>query len=128
VTAVRPGEPIAIGDLTVRGVVGIHPRPITMFHVETPELRVFHGGDSDHVPLGEYPADLAFVPVGAPSPSCSPESALAMVRDVGAKVAVAVHGAIEESEAFRELVAAELPETQVVIPGPCELVTLTVPS
>lgn len=125
VVPVRPDAPLAVGDLSVRGVVGIHPRPITMFHVESPELRVFHGGDSGHVPLGRLQADMAFVPVGAPSPSCSPESALAMARDVGAKVAVGMHGAAEELEAFRDLAAAELPEMRVVLPKTCELVKVS---
>ena len=127
VTPVRPGEPISIGDLTVRGVTGIHPRPITLFHVEAPELRVFHGADSDHVLLSEFPADLAFVPVGAPSPSCSPESAVAMARDVSARVVVAVHGAIGQLEAFRDLASSELPEAQVLIPNTCEIIKIEIP-
>ena len=122
VTPVRPGKAISIGDMTLRGVAGIHPRPITLFHVDVPELRVFHGADSDHVPLSEFSADLAFVPVGAPSPSCSPESAVAMARDVGARVVVAVHGALEQLEAFRDLAAVELPGAKVLIPNTCEIV------
>lgn len=121
---VRPGQPIAVGALTLRGLAGVHVRPITLFHVEGPSLSVFHGGNSGYVPLGKTATDVAFVPVGAPSPSCSPESALRMVRDLGAKVAVGLHGSIEELETFRELAGPELPETQVVIPKPCELVSL----
>ena len=126
-TAVRPGEPLKLGDLTVRGVVGIHPRPITMFHVCAPELRVFHGGDSGHVSLAGLSAEIAFVPTGMPSPSCSPESEVAMARDLDATVAIAVHGSDEDMKAFRTLTETELPGTQVVIPKPCELVRLALP-
>jgi len=125
--AVTPGSPVEIGDVTVTGAVGVHPRPITMFHIEMPKLRLFHGGDSGHVPVTHLPADIAFVPTGVPSPSCSPESAVAMARDVGASIVVAVHGSDENMDDFRTLAASELPGVELVIPHPCQLVTLSLP-
>lgn len=121
VTPLLPSAPFRVADITVKGVVGVHPRPITLFHVETPDLAAFHGGDSGHVPLDGLAADIAFVPTGVPSPSCTPESAVAMIRDLGAKVAVAVHGSEKDMAAFRALAEAKVPETQLFIPRPCEL-------
>jgi L-ascorbate metabolism protein UlaG (beta-lactamase superfamily) len=123
-TAVKPGEPIRVDDLTVSGIVGIHPRPITLFHVQGPDFRIFHGGDSGHVPLSGFKADIAFVPTGMPSPSCSPGSALAMVRELEAGIAVAMHGSEEQVREFKELAAAELPDVRVLTPSPCELLTV----
>jgi len=59
---VRPVEPVRVGPYTVRGVTGIHPRPITLFHIAGPDVRLFHGGDSDHVSIGDLEADVAIVP------------------------------------------------------------------
>jgi L-ascorbate metabolism protein UlaG (beta-lactamase superfamily) len=123
-TPIRPGEPIEVGDLTIEGVVGIHPRPITLFRVKAGEVTVFHGGDSGYVPLRAYSADIAFVPTGAPSPSCTPESAAAMVADLGARFAVAMHGSQEQVNEFEQLATSELRGVRVFAPGPCELIAV----
>ncbi|MFX0152380.1 MAG: MBL fold metallo-hydrolase, partial [Candidatus Hodarchaeota archaeon] len=71
-----PNKPITVGEFTVNSIEGIHPSPISVFHVKWDGLSVFHGADSDYVPLENYQADLAFIPTGYPSPSCSPEKGL----------------------------------------------------
>jgi len=50
-----------------------------------------------------------------------------MARDVGASIVVAVHGSDENMDDFRTLAASELPGVELVIPHPCQLVTLSLP-
>jgi len=126
VIVAQAGKSIRIGQITLSPIAGIHPRPITLFHIEMPTVSVFHGADSGHVPLDRYHADLAIVPVGTPSPSCSPESAVAMIRDLGATAAIAVHGSEEDMHAFRELASQKIPEVEPCIPRAGELMVLSV--
>ena len=114
--ATRPGEPIAIADMTVSPIQGIHVGPITLFHVAMPELTVFHGGDSNHVPLDQLKADLAFVPTGRPSPTCTPQSAVAMLRDLRPKVAIPMHAPKRQMREFKRLARSEVPDTRIVVP------------
>lgn len=120
-----PNKPIIIGDFIVNSIEGIHPSPISVFHVKWNDLSVFHGGDSDYVPLKNYQADLAFIPTGSPSPSCSPEKGLKMALDTKPMIAVATHGTKAQMEKFQSLVVQELPDTEVVIPEKNELIKLT---
>ena len=112
----HPDTPLHIDDFTVHAIAGIHPSPITIFHVEWNDLSVFHGADSDYVPLHDYKAKLAFIPTGSPSPSCSPEKGLKMALDVTPDVAIAMHGNQSQMNKFKTLVAKELPETRVLLP------------
>jgi len=125
-TAAHPGEAIRIGEITLAPIAGIHPRPITLFHIRTPSLNVFHGADSGHVPLADYRADLAIVPVGTPSPSCSPQDAVAMIEDLGATAAIAVHGSEKDLAGFRRLAARRIPDVRICTPHAGELATLSV--
>ncbi|UCG04232.1 MAG: MBL fold metallo-hydrolase [Candidatus Heimdallarchaeota archaeon] len=120
-----PSKPINIGNFTVIGIEGIHPSPISVFYVKWNGLSVFHGGDSDYVSLENYKADLAFIPTGYPSPSCSPEKGLKMALDITPKVAVATHGKKAQMKKFKTLVEKELPDTEVVIPEKNELIKMT---
>ncbi|MHA2297516.1 MAG: MBL fold metallo-hydrolase [Candidatus Hodarchaeales archaeon] len=120
-----PNKPITVGDFTVNSIEGIHPSPISVFHVKWNGLSVFHGADSDYVPLENYQADLAFIPTGYPSPSCSPEKGLKMVLDIKPTIAVATHGTKAQMGKFKALVAKELPDTEVVIPEKNELIKMT---
>lgn len=121
----KPDSPLQINDFTIHSIVGIHPRPITLFHVEWDEIKIFHGGDSDYIPLTEYPAELAFIPTGSPSPSCSPEKGLKMTIDVNPSVAVAMHGNKTQTGKFKKLVEDELPNTQVLVPEKNTLTSIT---
>jgi len=66
--------------------------------------------------LKEYPADLAFLPTGGPSPTASPETALKMALDVRPKVAIAIRGSGGQSREFEKGVKRQMPETTVIIP------------
>ena len=118
----NPDQPISINNIAIASVTGVHPRPITLFHVTCGEIRIFHGADSGYVPLTKYPADIAFLPVGDPSPSCSPKSAVQMALDLQPKVAVPFHGNSRQLQEFHKLLGQELPQTQVITPKPCDLV------
>jgi len=111
-----PDKTLSIDGFLIKAVIGIHPKPITLFHVEWNNFSVFHGGDSDYIPLSEYPSDIAFIPTGSPSPSCSPEKGLKMVLDLKPSTVIAVHGNKSQTKKFSQLVKDSLPETQVVIP------------
>ncbi|MFX0183496.1 MAG: MBL fold metallo-hydrolase [Candidatus Hodarchaeota archaeon] len=120
-----PNKPITVGDFTVNSIEGIHLSPISVFHVKWNGLSVFHGADSDYVPLENYQADLAFIPTGYPSPSCSPEKGVKMVLDIKPTIVVAIHGKKAEMGKFKALVTKEIPDTEVVIPEKNELIKLT---
>jgi len=126
VIVARAGVEIRIGEIRLTPVIGIHPRPITLLHIQTPSLNVFHGADSGYVPLSDFHADLAIVPVGTPSPSCSPSSAVAMIRDLGATVAVAVHGSEKDLSAFQKLAGRQIPDVQICTPNAGEMITLSI--
>jgi L-ascorbate metabolism protein UlaG (beta-lactamase superfamily) len=112
----NPYKPLYIDDFRINSIEGIHPSPITIWRVHWEDVNVFHGADSGHVPLENYLADLAFIPTGSPSPSCSPEKGLKMAMDVKPEVVITMHGAESQMTEFKGLVAKELPETKVVIP------------
>jgi len=126
----RPGKLIAVGTISLTPITGVHPRPITLFHARckgpSGAMSLFHGADSGYVPLAGLKADIAFVPTGMPSPSCSAETAVAMVRDLGVRTAVAVHGSASNMKAFKSLAEKEIPNVALFFPKPCELVTVRV--
>jgi L-ascorbate metabolism protein UlaG (beta-lactamase superfamily) len=111
-----PDKTLNINGCSIKSVVGIHPRPITLFQVEWSNFSFFHGGDSDYIPLSEYQSDIAVIPTGSPSPSCSPEKGLKMAMDLKPSVVIAVHGTKRETKKFSQLVKKSLPETEVIIP------------
>lgn len=125
VSAARPGQSLKVDQFEINAIVGVHPRPITLFHVKGPDFSFFHGGDSGYVPLKEYPAELAFLPCGMPSPSCTSESALQMARDLQPRVVVAVHGREKQRLECKQLIEKELPDTRVHFPKPFEPIVLT---
>ncbi|UCG02079.1 MAG: MBL fold metallo-hydrolase [Candidatus Heimdallarchaeota archaeon] len=110
------GEKLSIDGIEISSVSGVHPGSITLFKMKWPEFSIFHGGDSGYIPLKKYHADLAFLPTGAPSPSCSPENALKMALDVTPKVIVTMHGNQDQMEKFKTLARKEMPGLNVIIP------------
>ncbi len=124
VTAIHPGEPVKEGQFDITAIAGVHPRPITLFHVKGPDFSLFHGGDSGYVPLKEYPAEFAILPCGAPSPSCTLETALQMTIDLQPKVVLAVHGRDEQRWECKQLIERERPGTRVHITKPFEPITI----
>jgi len=109
-------KPINVDDFEVVAVDGVHLRPQVVYTIRKGGFSVFHGGDSGYCPVKDYPAKLAFLPTGFPSPTCSPESALRFTLDLKPRVAVAMHGRPVQMNEFKTLVNKELPETTVIIP------------
>ncbi len=112
----EPGGTYSIDDIKLTAVAGVHRVPINLYHVKVGELNILHCGDSGYVSLKEYPADLAFLPTGGPSPTASPEAALKMALDVRPKVAVALRGSGGQSRRFEKEVKRQMPGTTVIIP------------
>lgn len=109
------GQSYTADDITITGLKGEHLGPIMLFRITVGNVSIFHGGDSAYVPLASMAADIAFVPTGAPSPTCSPEGAFRMVSDVKPKIIVPMHGMDSEHDAFRKLVKNELPNGKFII-------------
>jgi len=120
------GQSYTAGDITITGLKGEHLGPIMLFRITIGNVSIFHGGDSAYVSLGSMDADIAFVPTGAPSPTCSPDYAFRMVSDVKPKIIVPMHGMDSEHEAFRKLVERELPDGKVIITEPFKSVKVAV--
>ena len=119
-THAMPGNRYTIGDFTVNAIKGIHVGPICLFQIKVGGISIFHGGDSDYVPLKDYPSDLAFLPTGNPSPTASPEAAFKMAADLKPSVIVCIHGAAEESKEFEQKIKQSMPNASVIIPVPRE--------
>ncbi|MFX1282459.1 MAG: MBL fold metallo-hydrolase [Promethearchaeota archaeon] len=125
VKALTSTESLSIDNLRITAVSGVHPGSITLFRMKWPDFSVFHGGDSGYISLEDYSADLAFLPTGAPSPSCSPENALKMTLDIRPKAVVTMHGNQNEMQKFKALAIKEMPDLNVVIPKKKELMKIT---
>lgn len=110
------GKSYDFGNITVDVISGNHSSPINLYRISLGHIRVFHGGDSGHVPLENYPSDIAFIPTGMPSPSASPEEALKMIHDLKSKVAVTMHGAEHQHRSFENIINSKMPNTRVIIP------------
>ena len=110
------GEALSIDNVEITAVSGIHPGSIHLYHMKWPDFSIFHGGDSGYISLRDYPADVAFLPTGAPSPSCSPENAFKMALDINPKAVVTMHGSQDQMQKFKAMVEKEIPDIKVVIP------------
>ena len=116
ITAGLPGKTYAFGDIVVEVVKGDHLGPINLYRVKIGGISIFHGGDSGYVPLTDYPSDVALLPTGAPSPTCSPEDAFKMAADLKPRVAVPIHGNNYEHIGFEKRIKEKMPGTKVIIP------------
>jgi L-ascorbate metabolism protein UlaG (beta-lactamase superfamily) len=110
------GDILKIKGFEIKAISGVHPRPITLFHVNWNECNLFHGADSAYVPLNTYSADLAFIPTGSPSPSISVQNALKMVLDIEPQVVVAMHGFKKQMQKFKALTLEKFPDSEVIVP------------
>ena len=68
--------------------------------------------------MADCPSRLAFLPVGAPSPTASPANALKIALDVKPKAVVLIHGQEGQYAEFNTLAAKELPGAVVEIGEP----------
>ncbi|MCX7974812.1 MAG: MBL fold metallo-hydrolase [Candidatus Aminicenantes bacterium] len=111
-----PDKPFQLGNITVKAIKGSHVGPIMLYHLTIGDLTIFHGGDSDYVPLSGLSADLAFLPAGEPSPTASPQAAFNMARDLKVKVVVALHGSSRQYQELEKLIQEKMKGTKIIIP------------
>ena len=119
------GKSVKAGKLKLDFIAGQHVGPILLLRVQAGDIRIFHGGDSNYVPLSDYAADVAILPTGRPSPTASPDAAFRMAADIKPQVVVTVHGSDAQNAEFEKRVKAGLKGTTVVIPEPGKMVKLT---
>jgi len=119
------GKTLSAGKLKLDLIAGQHVGPIVLVRIQAGDIRIFHGGDSGYVPLADFPADVAILPTGDPSPTASPEVAFRMASDLKPQVVVVVHGSDAQNAEFEKKARAGLKETTVVIPEPGKMVKLT---
>jgi len=112
-----PGAEGDAGGLIFKCVEGVHVGGIVLYQVKVDGLYIFHGGDSGYVRLEGLRADVAFLPVGDPSPTASPESALRMAEDLRPKVVVPIHGSLDQFSEFERMVGERIPQVKVVRPA-----------
>ncbi|HIE23588.1 MAG TPA: MBL fold metallo-hydrolase [Candidatus Korarchaeota archaeon] len=110
----RVGE-FRVGDLNVSAVEGLHVGKIILFRLSSETWSLFHGGDSNYVPL-PFEADVAILPTGRPSPTASPEAALKMALDLKPKVVVAFHGSDAQHKTLQKLLSERMPNVKFFAP------------
>jgi L-ascorbate metabolism protein UlaG (beta-lactamase superfamily) len=119
------GKSFTVGKIAVDCVAGEHIGPIVLFRIRIGDIAVFHGGDSNSVPLTAYPSRLAFLPTGQPSPTASPEAALRMASDLKPGTVVVFHGSDAQHAEFKEKMKSAHPDVQVIVPEPGKMMTVT---
>lgn len=110
-------KPFQLGNIIVRAIKGSHVGPIMLYQIAIGDLRIFHGADSDYVPLSGLSAEVAFLPAGEPSPTASPQAALNMATDLKPKFVVAIHGSSRQYQDLEKLVQGKLKDTKVIVPS-----------
>ncbi len=99
VIKLRGGEMAALLDTRIHALRAVHPgvHPL-VFLIEHGSKAVFHGDSTgfSHAFEAFSPVDLAFIPVGSPSPNASPNEAIRIIRALAPKVVVPIHGTTEE--------------------------------
>lgn len=115
---VSPDKIFQQGNITVKAIRGSHVGPIMLYHITIGKTSIFHGGDSDYVPLSGLSADLAFLPTGDPSPTASPRAAFRMAGDLKPKIIVVIHGSASQHKELEKLVQEKMAGTKVIIPVP----------
>jgi L-ascorbate metabolism protein UlaG (beta-lactamase superfamily) len=98
--------------------------PIVLFHMTAGGIGLFHGGDSNYVPLKNLSTGLAFLPAGHPSPTASPDAALKMAHDLKPRIVVLFHGSDGQYQDFKIRARTVLPGVEVIIPEPMKLYTV----
>jgi len=119
------GQSLKAGNLTLDFIAGQHVGPILLIRIQSGDIRIFHGGDSNYVPLSDFPSDVAILPTGRPSPTASPDAAFRMAADLKPQVVMTVHGSDAQNAEFEKKVKAGLKGTTVVIAEPGKMVKLT---
>ncbi|MEM0016883.1 MAG: MBL fold metallo-hydrolase [Candidatus Korarchaeum sp.] len=124
---VKDGETVEIGGARVHALRSVHPghHPVVLL-LEIEGVAIFHG-DSTGFSKGFQafsPVDLAFIPVGSPSPNSSPSEAVRIVRAVVPRKVVPLHGSDREISDFVDRIRLSKLNVDVVVPSTGELVNL----
>ncbi|MFH0749210.1 MAG: MBL fold metallo-hydrolase [Candidatus Bathyarchaeota archaeon] len=119
------GTAFTLHDITVKVIQGIHRGPICLYQIQIGDLSIFHGGDSGYVTVKDYPSNLAFLPMGSPSPTASPDNAFKMAADIKPSIVVVIHGSLEQSKEFAAKIKNNIPNMTVIIPEPYALKIIT---
>lgn len=117
-TTAASGQTYIYGDLTAKAVQGVHRGPIMLFQIKMGNLLVLHAGDSGYIPLKDYKSQIAFLPTGRWSPTCSPENAYKMAADLEPKVAATMHGSKGQHREFENMMKEKMAQTKVITPLP----------
>lgn len=105
-------------NISIKAIKGTHVGPILLYHISIGKITIFHGGDSDYVPLQGLKAEVAFLPAGEPSPTASPQAAFRMASELEPKVVVAIHGSQRQNKELENLIHQKWPDLKVIIPAP----------
>ncbi len=113
----RAGSSLEATGVKIHAIRAVHPGKHPLLYVlEIGALALLHGADSGYTEsLEEHRAQVAFVPVGSPSPTASVEDAVKMVEAVKAKIAVPIHGTPGEMSQFKSI--AEARGIEVIVPS-----------
>jgi len=113
-----------LGAWTITAIRGQHVGPIVLFHLAAGGIGLFHGGDSNYVPLKNLATGLAFLPAGQPSPTASPEAALKMAQDLKPHTVVLFHGSDAQYQEFKKKAQTAMPAVEVIIPEAMKVYTV----
>lgn len=112
------GKTFTVGKISVDAVAGIHVGPIILYRIRVGDISLFHGGDSNYVPLSALPSDLAFLPTGRPSPTASPDAAFRMASDLKPEAVAVFHGSEAQHAEFMMKMKTAFPDITVLVSEP----------
>lgn len=125
---IKDGEMLKLGGMTVHALKAVHPgyHPLVLL-LEIGNFSLFHGGATGFSRSFQAfsPVDLAFIPVGYPSPTSTPSEALRIAKVLAPRVAVPIHGTDEERREFSEKIKKAKLNLEVISPFSGEEITLT---
>jgi len=116
----EPDKTADVKGAKITAIQSVHPgkKPIILI-VEVDEVSFLHGSDSGYtstIQRYQSRANVAFVPVGRPSPTASVGDAIKIVKALGCGTAVPIHGSEEEASRFQERLQKESPDVRVIVP------------
>jgi L-ascorbate metabolism protein UlaG (beta-lactamase superfamily) len=104
-----PGKSFTFGKISLDAIKGLHsPYLESIYRMTIGGITIFHGGDSSHVSLVNYPSQLAFLPVGM--------DAIYMASDLKPQIIVGFHDSFHQSNDFNEKMNKEFPGIKIIIP------------
>lgn len=125
---IKDGEMVEVNGITVHALRAVHPgyHPVVLL-LEVGGISIFHGDGTGFSRNFQAfsPVDLAFIPVGFPSPNSSPSEALRIARALVPRVAVPFHGTDDEIAEFSGKIKLAKLDIEIITPRFGEEVNLT---